>query len=293
MHKSGFVNIIGHPNVGKSTLMNALTGEKLAIISPKVQTTRHRIMGIVSGEDFQIVYSDTPGILKPHYLLQETMLNYVKTALSDADILLYVTDVFEKIENIDENILSEIRKLTIPKILIINKIDLTNQENLEKIVQKWNEKLPNTLIFPTSALHKFQLSNLFEKIISLLPESPAYFDKESLTDKSERFIASEIIREKILLHYEKEIPYSVEIVIEEFKTEGNLLKINSLIFVMRETQKGIIIGEKGNALKRVATEARKDMEKFFGKKVFLQVFVKVDKDWRDNPKSLKRFGYIE
>jgi GTP-binding protein Era len=289
-HKSGFVNIIGNPNVGKSTLMNALVGERISIITSKSQTTRHRILGIVNGEDFQIVYSDTPGVIKPNYKLQESMLKFARSALVDADIILYVTDVFE---TIDKNLefLKKVQNSEVPVLLIINKIDLSDQEKLEELTDRWHEFLPNAMQFPTSALEKFNVDNLFKKIIELLPEGEPYFDKSQLTDKSERFFVSEIIREKILLHYKKEIPYSVEIAVEEFKEEEKIIRIRALIFVERSTQKGIIIGHKGHALKRVGTEARKDIEAFFAKKVFLEIFVKVNKDWRNKARQLKDFGY--
>jgi GTPase len=289
-HKAGFVNILGNPNVGKSTIMNALVGEKLSIITPKAQTTRHRIMGIVNGEDFQIVYSDTPGILKPKYKLQETMMHSVDSALSDADLILFVTDVTERIE--DQNEYTEKIKVSgIPLIVVINKIDLTNQQELERLVEKWSGIFTESPVISLSALEKFNLETLLNTIISRLPESPPYFPKDQLTDKIERFFASEIIREKILFNYKKEIPYSVEIEIESFTEEENINKIRALIHVTRESQKGIIIGHKGSMLKRVGSEARKDMEDFFRKKVFLELYVKVTKDWRDKPAALKRFGY--
>jgi len=289
-HKSGFVNILGNPNVGKSTIMNALVGEKLSIITSKAQTTRHRIMGIVNGEDFQIVYSDTPGILKPKYKLQETMMNFVNTALSDADTILYITDVNERTAFEGEYI-DRIKESGIPVIIAINKIDLTDQDNLEKIVESWHLAFPGSPVIPVSALKNFNLSSLLNAILDKLPESPPFFPKDQLTDKFERFFASEIIREKILLNYKKEIPYSVEIEIESFKEEKDIIKIRGLIHVTRDSQKGIIIGHKGSMLKRVGTEARHDMEDFFKKKVFLELYVKVTKDWRDKPLVLKRFGY--
>jgi len=289
-HKSGFVNILGNPNVGKSTIMNALVGEKLSIITAKAQTTRHRIMGIVNGEDFQIVYSDTPGILRPQYKLQETMMNFVNSALSDADMILYVTDVNERTAYEGEYI-DKIKESNIPAIIAVNKVDITDQENLEKVVESWHQAFPNSPVIPISALKKFNLDSLLNAILDKLPESPAYFPKDQLTDKYERFFASEIIREKILINYKKEIPYSVEIEIESFEDEKNLLKIRALIHVTRDSQKGIIIGHKGLMLKRVGTEARHDMEDFFKKKVFLELYVKVTKDWRDKPLVLKRFGY--
>ena len=289
-HKSGFVNILGNPNVGKSTIMNALVGEKLSIITAKAQTTRHRIMGIVNGDDFQIVYSDTPGILRPQYKLQETMMNFVNSALSDADMILYVTDVNERTAYEGEYI-DKIKESKIPVIIAVNKVDITTQENLEKVVESWHQAFPNSPVIPISAIKKFNLDSLLNAILDKLPESPAYFPKDQLTDKYERFFASEIIREKILTNYKKEIPYSVEIEIESFEDEKDLLKIRALIHVTRDSQKGIIIGHKGLMLKRVGTEARHDMEDFFKKKVFLELYVKVTKDWRDKPLVLKRFGY--
>lgn len=289
-HKAGFVNILGNPNVGKSTIMNALVGEKLSIITSKAQTTRHRIMGIVNGDDFQIVYSDTPGILKPQYKLQETMMNFVNIALSDADMILYVTDALEHTAYEGEYI-DRIKESGIPVIIAVNKIDLTNQEDLEKVVESWHHAFPDSPVLPISALKNFNLDILLKTILDKLPESPPFFPKDQLTDKYERFFASEIIREKILVNYKKEIPYSVEIEIENFTDTKNLIKIRALIHVIRESQKGIIIGHKGVMLKRVGTEARHDMEDFFGKKVFLELYVKVTKDWRDKPLILKRFGY--
>jgi GTP-binding protein Era len=289
-HRSGFVNILGNPNVGKSTIMNALVGEKLSIITSKAQTTRHRIMGIVNGENFQIVYSDTPGILRPKYKLQETMMNFVNTALSDADMILYVTDVTERSANEGEYI-DKIKKSGIHVIVAVNKIDLTNQDELERIVESWHAAFPDSPIVPLSALKNFNLDSLLNSILDKLPENPPFFPKDQLTDKYERFFASEIIREKILVNYKKEIPYSVEIEIESFKEEKHIIKIRALIHVTRDSQKGIIIGHKGSMLKRVGTEARHDMEDFFQKKVFLELYVKVTKDWRDKPLVLKRFGY--
>ena len=289
-HRSGFVNILGNPNVGKSTIMNALVGEKLSIITSKAQTTRHRIMGIVNGDDFQIVYSDTPGILKPQYKLQETMMNFVNIALSDADMILYVTDVTEHTANEGEYI-EKIKESGIPVIIAVNKIDLTNQGDLEKIVEAWHLAFPDSPVIPLSALKNFNLDALLNAILDKLPEGLPFFPKDQLTDKYERFFASEIIREKILVNYQKEIPYSVEIEIESFTEEKNLIKIRALIHVIRDSQKGIIIGHKGAMLKRVGTEARHDMEDFFKKKVFLEMYVKVTKDWRDKPLILKRFGY--
>ena len=289
-HKSGFVNILGNPNVGKSTIMNALVGEKLSIITSKAQTTRHRIMGIVNGDDFQIVYSDTPGILKPKYKLQETMMNSVNLALSDADMIVYVTDVTEKSAHEGEYI-QKIKESGIPVMIVVNKIDLSNQEELEKITGIWHNLFPLSPVIPVSGLRNFNLDTLLNAILSKLPEGEPYFPKDQLTDKMERFFASEIIREKILLHYKKEIPYSVEIEIESFTEEKNLTRIRAVIYVARDSQKGIIIGHKGVMLKRVGTEARRDMEDFFHKKVFLELYVKVSKDWRDKPSMLKKFGY--
>jgi GTP-binding protein Era len=289
-HRAGFVNILGNPNVGKSTIMNALVGEKLSIITAKAQTTRHRIMGIVNGDDFQIVYSDTPGILRPQYKLQETMMNFVNSALSDADMILYVTDVGERSANEGEYI-DKIKESGIPVIIALNKVDLSSQEDLEKIVETWHVAFPDSPVIPVSGLKKFNLDSLLNAILAKLPESPPFFPKDQLTDKYERFFASEIIREKILVNYKKEIPYSVEVEIEEFKDEKTIIKIRALIHVTRDSQKGIIIGHKGSMLKRVGTEARHDMEDFFKKKVFLELYVKVTKDWRDKPLILKRFGY--
>ena len=290
MHKSGFVNIVGNPNVGKSTLMNALVGERISIITSKAQTTRHRILGIVNGDDFQIVYSDTPGVLKPNYRLQESMLNFSRSALTDADVLLYVTDVFDAYEkNID--FIEKVNLNTAPLLLIINKIDLIDEEKLVPLVGKWKTLTPRAEIYPVSAIEKFNIEPLFKRIKELLPESPAFFDKDQLTDKSERFFVTEIIREKILLNYDKEIPYSVEVEVEQFKEEGNLLRINAVIYAERDSQKGIIIGHGGKSLKKVGTEARKDLEAFFEKKVFLELFVKVEKDWRNKDTKLKGFGY--
>jgi GTPase len=289
-HRSGFVNILGNPNVGKSTIMNALVGEKLSIITSKAQTTRHRIMGIVNGEDFQIVYSDTPGILKPKYKLQETMMSFVNTALSDADMIIYVTDVTER-NAFEGEYIDRIKESGIPVVIAVNKIDITNQDELEKIVEPWVKAFPGSPVIPVSAIEKFNLEALLNAILQRLPESPPFFPKDQLTDKYERFFASEIIREKILLNYKKEIPYSVEVEIESFKDEKKLISIRAVIHVVRDSQKGIIIGHKGSMLKKVGTEARRDMEDFFGKNVFLELYVKVSKDWRDKPLSLKRFGY--
>ena len=289
-HKSGFVNILGNPNVGKSTIMNSMVGEKLSIITPKAQTTRHRIMGIVNGEDFQIVYSDTPGILRPQYKLQETMMNFVNTAISDADMILYVTDVNEK-RAFEGDYIDRIKESGIPVIIAVNKVDLTNQDELEKVVEEWHDAFPDSPVIPVSGLKVFNLNSLLNAILEKLPENPPFFPKDQLTDKYERFFASEIIREKILLNYKKEIPYSVEVEVESFKEEKTIIKIRALIHVTRDSQKGIIIGHKGSMLKRVGTEARHDMEDFFKKQVFLELYVKVTKDWRDKPLTLKRFGY--
>ena len=291
-HKAGFVNIIGNPNVGKSTLMNAFVGERLSIITSKAQTTRHRILGIVNGKDFQILFSDTPGIIKPAYELQASMMDFVKSAFEDADILIYMVEIGEK-ELKDEGFFNKITSAKIPVLLLINKIDKSSQEEVEEKIRYWQEKVPNATIFAISALENFNIDSVFEKIIELLPESPAFYPKDQLTDKPERFFVNEAIREKILMHYKKEIPYSVEIDTEEFFEEKNIIKIRSVIMVERESQKGIIIGHKGTALKRVGTEARKDLEKFFGKKIFLELYVKVNKDWRSKKDQLRRFGYQE
>ena len=290
MHKSGFVNIIGNPNVGKSTLMNALVGERLSIITSKAQTTRHRILGIVNGEDFQIIYSDTPGILKPQYKLQESMIKFVNTAFIDADIILYVTDVIEKLDK-NEVYLSRLQKAKVPVLLLINKTDLTGDAKIEKLVDEWHKILPDAEILPVSALEKTNLSMLFDKILSILPPGPEYYPKDELTDRSERFFISEIIREKIFLFYKKEIPYSVEVGVESFKEEAKIIRIRANIFVLRPSQKGILIGHKGNALKLVGTEARKDIEGFLNKKVFLELHVKVNKDWRDQKTKLNQLGF--
>ena len=289
-HKSGFVNIIGNPNVGKSTLMNALVGEKISIITSKSQTTRHRIMGIVNGDDFQIVYSDTPGILKPSYKLQEKMMGFVGTAYEDADMFLYVTDVVETFTK-NQQYIDKLLNVDAPVLVLINKIDLSDQEKLEALVDTWQKILPKAGILPISALNNFNLDNVFKLILEHLPEAQPYFPKDSFTDKTERFFVSEIIREKILLNYQKEIPYSVEIEVEEFKDSENLLRIMANIHVVRPSQKGIIIGHKGQMLKKVGTEARKDIEDFFGKKVYIEIHVKVSKDWRDKDRSLRNFGY--
>ena len=290
MHKSGFVNIIGNPNVGKSTLMNALVGEKLSIITSKAQTTRHRIMGIVSSEDFQIVYSDTPGILKPSYKLQESMMKFVTGAVADADVILYVTDTVERGERSAE-IIDRIRQSGVPAIVVINKIDLTTPEALEALVDKWQGELPEARIVPASAKENYNIEGLFKTILDLLPEGPAFYPKDTLTDKTLRFFASEIIREKILRFYDKEIPYCCEIEIESYKEEPAIDRIAATIYVARDSQKGILIGHKGEKLKRVGQAAREDMEQFLGKKVFLQLFVKVNDDWRNNERQLRRFGY--
>jgi len=289
-HKAGFVNIIGNPNVGKSTLMNALVGERISIITSKAQTTRHRIMGIVNGEDFQIVYSDTPGVLKPNYKLQESMLGFSRSALSDADVLLYVTDVIES-EDKNADFLEKVKENPAPLLLIINKIDLSDQAALEKLVEKWQAELPRAEILPVSALNNFHLDVLLKRIKELLPESPPFFEKDALTDRPARFFVNEIIREKILLHYDKEIPYSTEVVVESFKENSKLININAVIYVERDSQKGIIIGKQGKSLKRVGMEARKDLEAFFEKKIFLELFVKVEKDWRNKEGKLRTFGY--
>jgi GTP-binding protein Era len=290
MHKSGFVNIIGNPNVGKSTLMNVLLGEKLSIVTSKAQTTRHRILGIVNTEEYQIIYSDTPGILKPHYKMQEAMMGFVKTAIDDADMILYVTDVIETIDKNQEYI-TKVNNSQVPVILVINKIDLCKNEGLPQLIETWKGLMPRAEIVPVSALEKFNVENLFNGIIELLPEGPAYFAKDALTDRSERFFVSEIIREKVFLNYKKEIPYSVEVLVELFKEDDNIIHIKAVIIVSRDSQKGIIIGKGGLALKKTGTRARLDMEKFFGKKVFLELFVKVEKDWRDSNRLLKEFGY--
>lgn len=290
MHKAGFVNIVGNPNVGKSTLMNQLVGEKLSIATFKAQTTRHRIMGIVNTEDSQIVFSDTPGVLKPNYKMQEMMLQFSESALADADILLYVTDVVEDPEK-NMDFLEKVSKMSIPVILLINKIDESDQKTLGNLVTKWHGLLPNAEILPISAKNKFGVDILLKRVHELLPESPAFFDKDQLTDKPAKFFVSEIIREKILRYYDKEIPYSVEVVVERFKEDERQIHINAVIYVERSSQKGIIIGHQGMALKKVSTEARKSLERFFEKKIFLETFVKVDKDWRNSQKELKHFGY--
>ena len=293
MHKAGFVNIVGNPNVGKSTLMNQLVGERISIATFKAQTTRHRIMGIVNTDDMQIVFSDTPGVLKPNYKLQESMLAFSESALQDADVLLYVTDVVENPEK-NMDFLGKVQKMDIPILLLINKIDElkeNSQQALAEIVERWHSLLPNAEILPISAKNKFGVDMLLKRIQELLPESPAYFDKDQLTDKPARFFVSEIIREKIMLYYDKEIPYSVEVRVERFKEDDKHIHINALIYVERDSQKGIIIGHQGVALKKVSTEARKSLEKFFGKPIFLEIFVKVDKDWRSSERELDSFGY--
>ena len=293
VHRSGFVNIVGNPNVGKSTLMNALVGERLSIITSKAQTTRHRIMGIVNGEDFQMVYSDTPGVLSPNYQLQKQMLEFSRSALVDADVLLYVTDVTDSADR-NADFLDKVKKMASAGtrvFLIINKIDLTTQETLESLVSFWHNQLPEAEIFPISAQERFGVDQLFEAIKAALPECPPFFPKDQLTDKSERFFVNEIIREKILLNYDKEIPYSVEVEVESFHDEKDLIRISAVIYCERESQKGIIIGKAGSALKRVGSQARKDIEEFFQKQVFLQLFVKVDRDWRSNIGRLKHYGY--
>lgn len=290
MHNAGFVNIVGNPNVGKSTLMNQLVGERISIATFKAQTTRHRIMGIVNTDDMQIVFSDTPGVLKPNYKMQEMMLAFSESALADADVLLYVTDVVENPEK-NMDFLEKVKKMTIPVLLLINKIDESDQNKLGDIVEKWHSLLPNAEILPISAKNKFGVDMLLKRIKELLPESPAFFDKDQLTDKPARFFVSEIIREKILLYYDKEIPYSVEVRVERFKEDEKRIHINAVIYVERDSQKGIIIGHQGIALKKVNTEARKALEKFFNKSIFLETFVKVDKDWRSSQKELDAFGY--
>jgi len=289
-HKSGFVNIVGNPNVGKSTLMNLLVGERISIATFKAQTTRHRIMGIVNTEDSQIVFSDTPGVLKPNYKLQEQMLQFSESALQDADVLLYVTDTVETPDK-NADFLAKVQKMSVPVLVLINKIDLTDQATLTTKVEEWSVVLPDAEVIPISALHKFNADYVLRRIRELLPESPPFFDKDQLTDKPARFFVSEIIREKILLYYTKEIPYSVEVSVEEFKESDELIRISAVIYVERESQKGIVIGHQGVALKRVSTEARRDLERFFGKKIYLSTFVKVDKDWRSSDRAMRQFGY--
>ncbi|WP_434064821.1 GTPase Era [Sanyastnella coralliicola] len=290
-HKAGFVNIIGSPNVGKSTLMNQLVGERLSIITSKAQTTRHRIMGIVNDDDFQIVYSDTPGVLDPQYKLHEGMMRFVKNALQDADVLLVMTDVFEDSMAHPET-LEKIANMDIPTFVLINKIDLSDAETIEKRIEEWKTRIPRAIVAPISALHSFNIEKLLDHIVEQLPESPPYFPKDELTDKPMRFFVSEMIREKILRHYKQEIPYSCEVIVEEYKEDGNLIRIRSEIIVARESQKGIIIGHQGKMLKRIGTEARKDIEAFIGSKVFLELYVRVDKNWRNDESKLKRFGYM-
>ena len=290
MHKAGFVNIVGNPNVGKSTLMNLLVGERISIATFKAQTTRHRIMGILNTPEMQICFSDTPGVLKPNYKLQEQMLQFSESALQDADVLLYVTDM---VETPDKNaeFLEKVQRMTVPVLVLINKIDISDQKVLTQKVEEWHAVLPKAEIIPISALHKFNVDVVLKRIQELLPESPAYFDKDQLTDKPARFFVTEIIREKILLYYDKEIPYSVEVVVEQFKETDKNIHINAVIYVERESQKGIIIGHQGVALKRVSSEARKSLERFFGKSIYLEVFVKVDKDWRQSERAMKSYGY--
>lgn len=290
MHKAGFVNIVGNPNVGKSTLMNLLVGERISIATFKAQTTRHRIMGILNTDDMQIVFSDTPGVLKPNYKLQESMLNFSESALVDADVLLYVTDTIEQPDK-NQEFMEKVRRLDVPVLLLINKIDLSNQEDLVKLVDQWHEMLPKAEIIPVSAKARFNVDAVMKRIRELIPDSPPYFGKDQLTDKPARFFVTEIIREKILLYYDKEIPYAVEVIVEQFKEEAKSIHINAVIYVERDSQKGIIIGKQGKALKKVATEARKTLEHFFQKTIYLETFVKVDKDWRSSDKELKNFGY--
>ena len=290
MHRAGFVNIVGNPNVGKSTLMNLLVGERISIATFKAQTTRHRIMGIINSEDAQIVFSDTPGVLKPNYKLQESMLAFSESALQDADVLLYVTDVVEKVDK-NEEFLQKVVRMKVPVLVVINKIDLSNQTGLEKLVEEWKARLPQAEIFPISAAAKFNVDNLLKRIKELLPESPPYFDKDQWTDKPARFFVTEIIREKILLYYDKEIPYAVEVVVEQFKEQEKSIHIHAVIYVERESQKGIIIGHQGVALKKVGGEARKTLEKFFGKHIYLEIFVKVDRNWRNSARRLEVYGY--
>lgn len=290
MHKAGFVSIVGNPNVGKSTLMNLFVGERISIATFKAQTTRHRILGIVSTDEYQIVFSDTPGVLKPNYKLQEDMLAFSVSSLEDADILLYVTDTVEK-QSKNEDFIAKVKNLKIPILVLINKIDLSNEQDVTKLVEYWHTQIPQAEIVPLSAKVKFNVDNIMRRIVELLPESPNYFDKDQLTDKPSKFIVSEIIREKILLYYDKEIPYSVEVLVTEFKEAEKLLRIRATIYVERDSQKGIIIGHGGVALKRVGEEARRDIQKFFDKKVYLNLFVKVDSNWRNSSKSLESFGY--
>lgn len=290
MHKAGFVNIVGNPNVGKSSLMNQLVGERISIATFKAQTTRHRIMGIVNTDDMQIVFSDTPGVLKPNYKLQESMLQFSESALQDADVLLYMTDVVETPDK-NQEFLAKVQKMRCPVLLLINKIDLSNQQDLGSLVERWHELLPNAEIIPMSVTNKFNVDAVMRRIKELLPDSPPYFDKDQLTDKPARFFVTEIIREKILLYYDKEIPYSVEVSVEQFKETPKNIHINAVIYVERDSQKGIIIGAQGKALKKVSTEARRELERFFGKSIYLETYVKVDKDWRSSQKELRSFGY--
>ena len=289
-HRAGFVNIIGNPNVGKSTLMNALVGEKLCIVTAKAQTTRHRIMGIVNGEDWQIVYSDTPGILKPNYRLQQNMMNFVDTAIGDADVILYVTDTVEKGDKNSEYI-EKLRKLDCPVIVAVNKIDISDQKKVVELMGWWQEQLPKAQVFPVSAREKFNLESIFDAVLEKIPYAPAWFDKDAFTDRNLRFFASEIIREKILLNYDQEIPYSCEVVVEAVKEGEQRYEISAVIYVMRDSQKGILIGKGGSALKKLGTEARLEMEEFFQKKVYLSLYVKVDQDWRTSRRELRKFGY--
>ncbi len=289
-HKAGFVNIIGNPNVGKSTLMNAFIGEKLSIITSKAQTTRHRILGIVNGDDFQVILSDTPGIIKPAYELQESMMDFVKSAFEDADVLIYMVEIGEKALK-DEAFFEKITNSKIPVLLLLNKIDESNQEQLEEQVQFWAQKVPNAEIYPISALKNFNVREVFDRLVAILPDSPPFYPKDQLTDKPERFFVNEAIREKILMHYKKEIPYSVEVETEEFIEDDDIIRIRSVIMVERDSQKGIIIGHKGSSLKKVGVEARKDLEKFFGKQIHIELYVKINKNWRSNQRQLKRFGY--
>ena len=290
LHKAGFVNIIGNPNVGKSTIMNALVGEKLSVITQKMQTTRHRIKGIVNGKDFQIVYSDTPGILKPGYKLQEAMMKFVDTAIIDADVILFVTDVVEKTGK-NPDYIERIRKSNVPVIVLINKIDLSDQDEVSSLFDFWSNTFPGADVFPVSAKEKFNVDPVFERILELLPEGPPFFGKNEMTDRNDRFFMQEMIREKILINYEKEIPYSSEVVVEEFKEAENIIHIKAVINVIRESQKGIIIGKNGRMIKKIGTQARTDAEEFFGKKIYLEMFVRVARDWRDKERQLRQFGY--
>ena len=289
-HKAGFVNIIGNPNVGKSTLMNVLIGEKLSIITHKAQTTRHRILGILNKDNYQIVFSDTPGIIKPTYKLQESMMNFVQSAFQDADVLIYMVEMGEK-QLKDKALFEKIRSTKIPLLLLLNKIDLSEQKQVEKQIKLWKERVPNAEILPISALNKFNMDKILERIIELLPVSPPYYDKDAITDKSERFFVAENIREKILKYYKKEVPYSVQVEVEEFEDEDDIIRIRAIIYVLRESQRGIIIGHKGVGIKRIGTEARRELERFFDKKIFLETVVKVKKNWRDDDRQLKSFGY--